>query len=643
MIEDFENDLSAELVIRYHHDDDDNVSTLSLGDQSYILDLANQKQFREEIRQEEAMEDALQLFKTAVEEGAPKSMELFKTIIAQVLKELNEENREKDRLQDEWLETALQEELERRNRENNLGVSHHTAKSSFSRGDTSVFSAGVPSIYNGSKSTIAMRRQSTVKMLELDQKIHEEEKNILHKKIAKAEKLMQEIVDAKGILAAQETKRFKNLQKKIKEYQSTLKKAEKDDLKVSKHTHHSSMYDWGAAREDDNDDGDDDDTAFQGDDVSSSSSSCEEESEASNHSSDAEDLEWAKQVVAKLTLNSNDNEHEEEEDEEDSKEEVPVKEIKMGDLEKAKAKRTPHKNISFNTTMATTRRLSGFELRMKGRLSGRSNSLISANHHHLAVTKEEEEDEPEENETALVSEEGSTHSNTTPRDDNKTDGPQAPTIYSPGKRKSPSWKNTDVVSHIPTKHTVSENSLAKSITSPPLSEATTTRKVSPVQPTASPTKRIISAPPLSEVSKPKFVVSPGKALNPVTRIASPRRSIASKFEVAPPTKSSQIAKPPIIVSPRPAETASKPKVIEAKPVSPPEPKAAKDTSPPSSNGGKYTLEDFQQGRASEANLVDWELYLSDAEFEKHFEMSRDAYAKLPKWKQSNAKRRLRTW
>ena len=31
-----------------------NVSSLSLGDQSYIMDLANQKEYREERRQEEA-------------------------------------------------------------------------------------------------------------------------------------------------------------------------------------------------------------------------------------------------------------------------------------------------------------------------------------------------------------------------------------------------------------------------------------------------------------------------------------------------------------------------------------------------------------------------------------------------------------
>eukprot|EP00429_Kryptoperidinium_foliaceum_P027171 CAMPEP_0176145184 /NCGR_PEP_ID=MMETSP0120_2-20121206/73943_1 /TAXON_ID=160619 /ORGANISM="Kryptoperidinium foliaceum, Strain CCMP 1326" /LENGTH=147 /DNA_ID=CAMNT_0017481619 /DNA_START=144 /DNA_END=584 /DNA_ORIENTATION=+ len=98
--------------------EEENVSQLTIGDQSYIMDLTHQKHFRQDRRQEEAMEEALELYKSAVEEGAPKTEELFKLFMLNVLRELNEENREKDRLQDEWLEAALQAELERRQNTN---------------------------------------------------------------------------------------------------------------------------------------------------------------------------------------------------------------------------------------------------------------------------------------------------------------------------------------------------------------------------------------------------------------------------------------------------------------------------------------------------------------------------------------------
>jgi len=765
----------SELVVLYHDDHDDDVSILSLGDQSYVLDLANQRQFREERRREEAMEDALELFKLAVEEGAPKSVELFKTIMEQVLNELNEENRGKDRLQDEWLEAALQEEAERQKRDS-LNVSHHTMTSYQSRGDMSAIS-GPPSIYNGTRSTIMMRHHSNKRMIELDEKIHDEEKNILQKKLQKAETMLQEIVNEKGMKAAMETKKYKAIQKKIKEYHATMRKVEKDDLRVSRHSQaRSVMYDWGTTD-------DDDDTAFMNedkDDAASSSSSSSEESEASERSSgpDAEDLEWAKQVVARLTLNADDEDGVE-------KDETSVEEIKTTEVEKAKPKRTPHKNISFNTTMATTRRMSGFDLRMKAKHS--VHAPLVTKHQQLAATKEEEEDEPEESETALVSD-GSTQSNMTPR--NKVESPSAP-VFSPGKRKSPSWKTTDVVNNIPMKHVVSDNGLPKPISNPPLSEApkpvispnadntatvkgeistprildepkaprstsdaTTTSRlplspapktlVSPAAAKSISTARhsdasnahvssedseTASGSPLSE--RPRAMLSPTAAKTVSTTMmsdaskpqvstntkkstASPRSSEKSKPDIASPSKKRTVVKNQsssrLTVVPKPefspanewtvvkpvasplVSAKSKTKAFRTKkqamvkpiaatglsesskpetttgsskegpmadtissPSSPalsekPTPKGVdhqSETAEASSSkpvyGGKYSLEDFQKGRATDVDMDKWEQFLSTGEFKKHFGMSRAAFEDMPKWKQNSAKRNLRTW
>ena len=57
----------------------------------------------------------------------------------------------------------------------------------------------------------------------------------------------------------------------------------------------------------------------------------------------------------------------------------------------------------------------------------------------------------------------------------------------------------------------------------------------------------------------------------------------------------------------------------------------------------YTLEDFRQGKVSNVDMDHWEQFLLDEEFEKHLGMSKKDFGKLPKWKQLNVKRPLRTW
>ena len=55
------------------------------------------------------------------------------------------------------------------------------------------------------------------------------------------------------------------------------------------------------------------------------------------------------------------------------------------------------------------------------------------------------------------------------------------------------------------------------------------------------------------------------------------------------------------------------------------------------------MDDFKQGKVSNIDMSDWEQFLSNSEFEKHFGMTKAAFDKLPKWKKMNAKRLLRTW
>ena len=403
-------DTETDLLVLVDHDQaerEEDMSQLSLGEHSYILDLANQKHFRKARRQEEALEEAMDLYNAAVEEGAPKTKELFKLLITKVLNELQEENREKDRLQDAWLEAALQEELERREHPKHidLSTSLHTVES---------LGASLhqpPSIYMGARNTVLLRSQSSKRMIELDQQIHEEEIKILKKKVKKAEKLMKEIVDEKGHERAQQSRKYNMLKKKIKEYRATLKKAEHDELKVSRHSAAGVMYDWHIADED--------------------SSNTEESSTSSNNPNHPDetrtvkedDIEWAKQVVHKLTLTDQADGNDTMQTTREKHNEIPDK------------IRTPHKALSFDTVMATTRQMSGHELKSKVHVGPRK---IQVPPRHLQTTTEENETED-----AASVPPSSISSKLSPRI--QIYSPQN-SIPSPGKRKSPSWKTVGTYS-----------------------------------------------------------------------------------------------------------------------------------------------------------------------------------------------------
>lgn len=93
------------------------VSVVSMSDTSYILDLAQQKQFRHKVRQEEALEDAFILYKAALAEGAVDDEEMFFMLLQETKKELDEKYAEKDQKIDEMLDEALEAEMERREKE----------------------------------------------------------------------------------------------------------------------------------------------------------------------------------------------------------------------------------------------------------------------------------------------------------------------------------------------------------------------------------------------------------------------------------------------------------------------------------------------------------------------------------------------
>jgi hypothetical protein len=53
--------------------------------------------------------------------------------------------------------------------------------------------------------------------------------------------------------------------------------------------------------------------------------------------------------------------------------------------------------------------------------------------------------------------------------------------------------------------------------------------------------------------------------------------------------------------------------------------------------GYYSLEDLQNNRYPEADVTHKEAYLSPEDFEKNFQMTKDEFDKLAKWKQGKAK------
>jgi hypothetical protein len=73
--------------------------------------------------------------------------------------------------------------------------------------------------------------------------------------------------------------------------------------------------------------------------------------------------------------------------------------------------------------------------------------------------------------------------------------------------------------------------------------------------------------------------------------------------------------------------------------------ALKQSAPPSpppfsshDSGDYHSLEDLQSGKAKGVDITRREQYLSPQEFHHHFKMSKEEFAKLPKWKQDKTKR-----
>jgi hypothetical protein len=92
-----------------HDDHESRASIVSFGDDTYVLDLVRQKEDREGLRHEEALEDALELYEIAKVEAnlQEDSDELFKAIFLQVRMELDKQRREKDKAHDELVEREL--------------------------------------------------------------------------------------------------------------------------------------------------------------------------------------------------------------------------------------------------------------------------------------------------------------------------------------------------------------------------------------------------------------------------------------------------------------------------------------------------------------------------------------------------------
>ena len=105
-----------------------NISMVSMSDASYILDLAQQKQFRGKERQEEALEEAFLLYKTALAEGADDDEQMFFMLLNEVKKELDEKYKERDRKNDRDLDRALEAEVLRREREQRKGKGMQTSE-----------------------------------------------------------------------------------------------------------------------------------------------------------------------------------------------------------------------------------------------------------------------------------------------------------------------------------------------------------------------------------------------------------------------------------------------------------------------------------------------------------------------------------
>lgn len=92
------------------------VSEISVGNASYILDLAQQKESRKKDREEEALEEALDLYGTWLTEGKNDDKNIFMMILNEVKKEQKLKSKKADKRHAELLDAALDEELKRRER-----------------------------------------------------------------------------------------------------------------------------------------------------------------------------------------------------------------------------------------------------------------------------------------------------------------------------------------------------------------------------------------------------------------------------------------------------------------------------------------------------------------------------------------------
>lgn len=91
-----------------------NVSDISVGNASYILDLAQQKESRKKDREEEALEEALELYGTWLTEGKSDDKNIFLMILHEVKKEQKSKYKKHDKKQAALLNQALDDELKRR-------------------------------------------------------------------------------------------------------------------------------------------------------------------------------------------------------------------------------------------------------------------------------------------------------------------------------------------------------------------------------------------------------------------------------------------------------------------------------------------------------------------------------------------------
>ena len=91
-----------------------NVSDISVGNASYILDLAQQTESRKKDRGEEALEEALELYGTWLTEGKSDDKNIFLMILHEVKKEQKAKYKKRDKKQAALLNQALDDELKRR-------------------------------------------------------------------------------------------------------------------------------------------------------------------------------------------------------------------------------------------------------------------------------------------------------------------------------------------------------------------------------------------------------------------------------------------------------------------------------------------------------------------------------------------------